>query len=88
MLARFGWLCGCCDRSVTQEVPRLTQVVAPDGTTWRYAYDPPSRRMSKQGLSTDGAVAEEVLFTGDGTCEQGRGAGGRADLAEGHRLVR
>ncbi|MCY0946707.1 putative T7SS-secreted protein [Streptomyces antarcticus] len=51
---------------------RLTQVVTPDGTTWRYAYDPLGRRLSKQRLSADGAVAEEVLFTWDGTtlCEQ------------------
>ncbi|MFG2297747.1 putative T7SS-secreted protein [Streptomyces sp. NPDC048603] len=51
---------------------RLTQVVTPDGTTWRYTYDPLGRRLSKQRLAADGAVAEETLFTWDGhtLCEQ------------------
>ncbi|MET9533068.1 DUF6531 domain-containing protein [Streptomyces sp. NPDC006649] len=52
---------------------RVTQVITPDGTTWRYAYDPLGRRIAKRRLAADGsAVAEEVLFTWDGTalCEQ------------------
>ncbi|MFB6615788.1 putative T7SS-secreted protein [Streptomyces sp. NPDC056367] len=45
---------------------RLTAVTTPDGTVWRYAYDPLGRRISKQSL------LETVHFTWDGTtlCEQ------------------
>ncbi|MBZ4014188.1 hypothetical protein CCS38_00055 [Streptomyces purpurogeneiscleroticus] len=47
---------------------RLTSVVTPDGTTWRYLYDPLGRRRSKQRLSSDGTtVLEQVDFTWDGT---------------------
>ncbi|MGC5365332.1 putative T7SS-secreted protein [Streptomyces sp. DT24] len=54
---------------------RLTSVTTPDGTTWRYRYDPLGRRTAKQRLSHDGetvTVAEETRFTWDGTtlCEQ------------------
>jgi RHS repeat-associated protein len=51
---------------------RLTQVVAPDGTVWRYHYDPLGRRIAKQRLDAQGAVAEQTDFTWDGTtlCEQ------------------
>ncbi|QNE78371.1 type IV secretion protein Rhs [Streptomyces finlayi] len=44
----------------------LTSVTTPDGTCWRYAYDPLGRRISKQSPS------ETVHFTWDGTtlCEQ------------------
>ncbi len=61
---------------------RLISVTTPDGTRWRYRYDPLGRRISKQRLSaaeegsTTGpapdSVAEETLFTWDGTtlCEQ------------------
>ncbi|GGW60240.1 putative T7SS-secreted protein [Streptomyces xantholiticus] len=52
---------------------RLTAVVTPDGTRWRYRYDPLGRRTAKQRLAGDGeTVVEEVLFTWDGTtlCEQ------------------
>ncbi|WP_393060039.1 putative T7SS-secreted protein [Streptomyces sp. LN549] len=52
---------------------RLTSVITPDGTRWRYRYDPLGRRTAKQRLSaTDGSVAEEVRFTWDGLtlCEQ------------------
>ncbi|MFF6993486.1 DUF6531 domain-containing protein [Streptomyces sp. NPDC008313] len=52
---------------------RLTSVITPDGTRWRYTYDPLGRRTSKSRLSPDGrSVAEQVLFTWDGTvlCEQ------------------
>ncbi len=46
---------------------RLTGVVTPDGTRWRYRYDPTGRRTSKQRLSADGeSVVEEVRFTWDG----------------------
>ncbi|MER7492532.1 putative T7SS-secreted protein [Streptomyces pharetrae] len=51
---------------------RLTAVVTPDGTRWRYRYDPLGRRTAKQRLTDDGSVAEEVRFTWDGMtlCEQ------------------
>ncbi|MFF1381155.1 DUF6531 domain-containing protein [Streptomyces sp. NPDC058308] len=52
---------------------RLTEVVTPDGTTWRYQYDPLGRRIAKQRLDSDGSTAvEETAFTWDGTtlCEQ------------------
>ncbi|MFJ7987632.1 putative T7SS-secreted protein [Streptomyces sp. NPDC096351] len=45
---------------------RLTAVTTPDGTVWRYAYDPLGRRISKQ------SPLEAVHFIWDGTnlCEQ------------------
>ncbi|MFF2407198.1 putative T7SS-secreted protein [Streptomyces sp. NPDC058092] len=52
---------------------RLTSVITPDGTLWRYHYDPLARRIDKQRLAVDGeTVAEQVDFTWDGTtlCEQ------------------
>ncbi|GAB2741921.1 DUF6531 domain-containing protein [Amycolatopsis magusensis] len=45
---------------------RLTGVVTPDGTRWRYRYDALGRRISKQELGADGTVAEQVDFTWDG----------------------
>jgi RHS repeat-associated protein len=46
----------------------LTSCTTPDGTTWRYRYDPLGRRIAKQRLSPDGhSVAEEILFTWQGT---------------------
>ncbi|MFD5501316.1 polymorphic toxin type 30 domain-containing protein, partial [Streptomyces sp. NPDC127061] len=52
---------------------RLTSVVTPDGTRWRYTYDPLGRRTAKLRLSEDGeTVVEQVVFTWDETtlCEQ------------------
>ncbi|MGB8944145.1 MAG: RHS repeat-associated core domain-containing protein [Streptomyces sp.] len=52
---------------------RLTAVVTPDSTNWRYLYDPLGRRTAKQRLSDDGqSVIEQVDFTWDGNtlCEQ------------------
>jgi RHS repeat-associated protein len=52
---------------------RLTQVTTPDGTRWRYTYDPLGRRTAKLRLAADGeTVVERVDFTWDGTtlCEQ------------------
>jgi RHS repeat-associated protein len=52
---------------------RLTAVTTPDGTRWRYRYDPLGRRTAKQRLAADGeSVAEEIRFTWDGMtlCEQ------------------
>jgi RHS repeat-associated protein len=45
----------------------LTSVITPDGTVWRYLYDPMGRRTAKQRLGPDGStVMEETLFTWDG----------------------
>ncbi|MET7729096.1 DUF6531 domain-containing protein [Streptomyces mirabilis] len=52
---------------------RLTSVITPDGTRWRYTYDPLGRRTAKLRLAADGeAVVERTDFTWDGTtlCEQ------------------
>ncbi|MFG2502559.1 putative T7SS-secreted protein [Streptomyces sp. NPDC048441] len=52
---------------------RLTSTVTPDGTVWRYTYDPLGRRTAKLRLADDGeTVVERVDFTWDGTtlCEQ------------------
>ncbi|MGW4562287.1 putative T7SS-secreted protein [Streptomyces sp. NPDC004561] len=52
---------------------RLTSVITPDGTHWRYTYDPLGRRTAKLRLAEDGeTVLERVDFTWDGTtlCEQ------------------
>lgn len=46
---------------------RLTAVITPDGSRWRYLYDPLGRRIAKQRLASDGAtVAEQVDFTWHG----------------------
>ena len=46
---------------------RLTQVTTPDGTCWRYLYDPLGRRIAKQRLADDQeTVLEETRFTWDG----------------------
>lgn len=52
---------------------RLTAVTTPDGTRWRYAYDPLGRRIAKQRLAADNeTVVEQTTFVWDGTtlCEQ------------------
>ncbi|MEV5971802.1 putative T7SS-secreted protein [Streptomyces sp. NPDC051921] len=45
---------------------RLTSVITPDGTEWRYVYDPLGRRIAKH------SPTETIRFTWDGTtlCEQ------------------
>ncbi len=45
---------------------RLRSVTTPDGSTWRYLYDPLGRRIAKQHLSGDGNAAEQTDFTWDG----------------------
>ena len=45
---------------------RLVSVATPDGSTWRYLYDPLGRRIAKQRLSADGQVTEQTRFTWDG----------------------
>ncbi len=67
---------------------RLVAVAAPDGTRWRYRYDPLGRRVAKQHLDASSAVlaetrfawngavlAEEAVVAGDGSDENS--AGGR-----------
>ncbi|MFH9198799.1 putative T7SS-secreted protein [Streptomyces anulatus] len=52
---------------------RLTSVVTPDATRWRYLYDPLGRRVAKQRMAVEGeSVVEQVWFTWNGTmlCEQ------------------
>ncbi|AIS01006.1 putative T7SS-secreted protein [Streptomyces glaucescens] len=52
---------------------RLTAVLTPDGSRWRYLYDPLGRRTAKQRLADDGeSVVEEIRFSWDGMtlCEQ------------------
>ncbi|MGY0061333.1 putative T7SS-secreted protein [Streptomyces sp. LZ34] len=47
---------------------RLTTVTTPDGTVWRYLYDPFGRRTAKQRLADDAeTVLEQVDFTWDGS---------------------
>ncbi|MEU7413449.1 putative T7SS-secreted protein [Streptomyces sp. NPDC042638] len=61
---------------------RLTQVVTPDGTVWRYAYDALGRRVSKQHIAANGVdVLERVDFSWDGVslCEQTTSWGSSAD---------
>ncbi|MFI1678090.1 DUF6531 domain-containing protein [Streptomyces sp. NPDC020607] len=51
----------------------LVSVVTPDGTLWRYTYDPFGRRTAKLQIAADGeTVVERTDFTWDGTtlCEQ------------------
>jgi RHS repeat-associated protein len=45
---------------------RLTAVTTPDGTAWRYRYDPPGRRVAKQHVGADGEILEETRFAWDG----------------------
>jgi RHS repeat-associated protein len=46
---------------------RLVAVETPDGTRWRYSYDPLGRRIAKERLQADGSVAERTAFAWDGT---------------------
>ncbi|MFF3376122.1 DUF6531 domain-containing protein [Streptomyces sp. NPDC002680] len=46
---------------------RLVGTTTPDGVDWRYRYDPAGRRVAKQRLTANGAVADEILFVWDGT---------------------
>ncbi|MCH0567596.1 RHS repeat domain-containing protein, partial [Streptomyces sp. MUM 2J] len=60
-------------RYVWDTEDRLVEVTTPDGTCWRYTYDPLGRRTAKFRLAADGdTVVERVDFTWDGTtlCEQ------------------
>ncbi|TVT00188.1 hypothetical protein FNH07_32470 [Amycolatopsis bartoniae] len=54
---RFAW----------NDEDRLTSVVVPDGSTWRYTYDPLGRRVAKEHVAVDGlTLLERVEFTWDG----------------------
>ncbi|MFF5494658.1 polymorphic toxin type 28 domain-containing protein [Streptomyces aquilus] len=60
-------------RYVWDAEDRLTSVITPDGTVWRYLYDPLGRRIAKQRLAEDAStVVEQVDFTWDSStlCEQ------------------
>ncbi|WP_070010523.1 DUF6531 domain-containing protein [Streptomyces abyssalis] len=46
---------------------RLTSCTTPDGTRWRYTYDPMGRRTAKYRLDESGSPVEAVHFTWDGT---------------------
>ncbi|MGE6732976.1 RHS repeat-associated core domain-containing protein [Streptomyces sp. NPDC059900] len=46
---------------------QLVGTTTPDGTRWRYRYDPAGRRVAKQRLDDEGSVADEVLFVWDDT---------------------
>jgi RHS repeat-associated protein len=61
---------------------RLTAVSTPDGTTWRYRYDPFGRRIAKQHLTAEGQVLGETRFSWDGAvlAEQ-------AETADGHEQI-
>ncbi|MFI5593099.1 RHS repeat-associated core domain-containing protein [Amycolatopsis sp. NPDC051758] len=62
---------------------RLLGVRTPDGTVWRYRYDPFGRRIAKQRLDATGAVAEQVEFAWDGQlpAEQVHSGPGRPPVA-------
>ncbi|MFI9806375.1 DUF6531 domain-containing protein [Streptomyces sp. NPDC052301] len=47
---------------------RLTGATAPDGSRWRYAYDPLGRRVSKHRVTDDGSAADRTDFVWDGLC--------------------
>ncbi|MEV6057594.1 DUF6531 domain-containing protein [Streptomyces sp. NPDC052107] len=47
---------------------RLTDVVAPDGSHWRYTYDPLGRRLSKHRVADDGSAADRTDFVWDDLC--------------------
>ncbi|WP_285490842.1 RHS repeat-associated core domain-containing protein [Amycolatopsis taiwanensis] len=45
---------------------RLVGVVTPDGTRWRYRYDPLGRRIAKERLAPEGTVVATIDFVWDG----------------------
>ena len=46
----------------------LTETTTPDGTRWRYEYDPLGRRRAKLRLDAQGETVERTLFDWDQTC--------------------
>ncbi|MDT0345990.1 RHS repeat-associated core domain-containing protein [Streptomyces litchfieldiae] len=53
-------------RYVWDAEDRLTELTTPDGTRWRYQYDPLGRRIAKLRLDGAGDIAEQTLFTWSG----------------------
>jgi RHS repeat-associated protein len=45
---------------------RLVSVSTPDGSVWRYRYDPFGRRIAKEHVSASGEILGETKFTWDG----------------------
>jgi len=70
---------------------RLVAVAAPDGTRWRYRYDPLGRRVAKQHLDASSAVLAETRFSWDGAvlAEQAvvTADGSAGNSADGRELV-
>ncbi|MFB9925567.1 RHS repeat-associated core domain-containing protein [Amycolatopsis halotolerans] len=64
------------------DLGQLVAVTTPDGSRWRYRYDPLGRRIAKQRLAADGGVAEETRFSWDGTvlAEAARTVDGRTTV--------
>jgi len=55
-------------RYVWDAADRLVGVTTPDGTRWRYRYDPLGRRAAKQRMAPDSVtVVEQIDFTWDGS---------------------
>ncbi|HEY9392173.1 MAG TPA: DUF6531 domain-containing protein [Mycobacteriales bacterium] len=46
---------------------QLTDLHTPDGSHWRYRYDPFGRRIAKEQLGSDGSVLDRTVFCWDGT---------------------
>jgi RHS repeat-associated protein len=46
----------------------LAETTTPDGTRWRYEYDPLGRRRAKLRLDAQGEIVERTLFDWDQTC--------------------
>ncbi|MEY9933772.1 RHS repeat-associated protein [Catenulispora sp. GP43] len=46
---------------------RLKAVTEPDGTTWRYEYDPLGRRIAKHQMAADGTSSRTITFSWDGS---------------------
>jgi len=46
---------------------RLKAVTEPDGTTWRYDYDPLGRRIAKHQMAADGSASRSITFVWDGS---------------------
>lgn len=61
---------------------RLVAVTTPDGTRWKYRYDPLGRRVAKQRLAADGKTDEEVRFTWQDATLVEQTGGGAGDAAE------
>jgi RHS repeat-associated protein len=45
---------------------QLVEASLPNGTVWRYRYDPIGRRIAKERLDSEGTAVEQVIFVWDG----------------------